>query len=241
MKKATWIKVVVGVKLSADLRSVARELVSRFEALFKVQHLYYARYVDLETRSFVITALTNVDAASIKTFFRGVGVKSVKVEVVGTGSLAHAYAYQMVKHLERFDSDAPQDTEFLDVIHWACNMRGLDYLRESRLYTYAAAKLLHQLGHDQDNLLLVTSRLVPQLKKVRKQLQEEARLKTLVKLAKEMAQSPKENPSAAKERGRKQFGPSASGKAPSSRSHPSSLSGRSKSLARKIWKTPMKK
>jgi len=52
-------------------------------------------------------------------------------------------AYEAVKRMKEPslepENDSPsKDTEFLDVVHWMANMRGLNYIREIRYYAYAA-------------------------------------------------------------------------------------------------------
>lgn len=141
-----WLKITLHLPLNLEnYKQITRDLVARFEATFHVKHLYYARYTSLESSTVEVSALTNADWKFIEKFF--VQNKSVlKVEIVdrSTGSVAHAHAYQAVKRIKPFASDLAEDHDFLDVIHWMCNQRGLDYVREARLYIYAALRIVHK-------------------------------------------------------------------------------------------------
>lgn len=113
---------------------------------FKIKHLYYARYTNLENSTVEISALTGADWAVIKRFFKQPGIVKVVIEDRGTGSLAHAYAYQAVKRIKHYEKDLADDNDFADVAHWMCNMRGMDYLREARFCAYRALCLTHQVA-----------------------------------------------------------------------------------------------
>jgi hypothetical protein len=158
MKKSLpgkWIKIIVQLKQTVDnYRAVTRKIVEDFERGFKVKQLYYARYVDLESIRFEISALTDIDWETLRVFFR-LYSEVLKVEVVdrGEGSLAHAYAYQAVKCLPDFDRDAPDDDALGDVVHWMCNMRGLDYIREARFYSYGALNIAHRTAIESEKNL----------------------------------------------------------------------------------------
>lgn len=143
-QSARWIKITVFLTLD-NHAGLVRGLVPRFESEFSVKHLYYARYTTLETSTFEVSALTAADWNDIKRFFKRTGgVIKVKVEDRGSGSIAHAYMYQAVKNLPVFEKDLAEDDAFLDLIHWASNQRGMDYVREARAYTYASLRILHK-------------------------------------------------------------------------------------------------
>jgi hypothetical protein len=149
--RITWIKIIIHLKIDLEgYKEIVRKLVANFEVAFKVKHLYYARYTGLESSTVEVSALTGADWNEIKKFFKRPGAfltgGVVKVEVMdrGVGSLAHAYAYQAVSRIKPFDKDLADDNDFADVMHWMCNMRGMDYVREARLYAYRALVLLHQ-------------------------------------------------------------------------------------------------
>ena len=141
-----WIKITVHLRFDLpDYKQVVCNLVSHFESEFKVKHLYYARYTNLASNTVEISAFTGADWDGIKKFFKRTdGVLKVQIEDRGSGSLAHAYAYQAVKHIKIYKEDLAEDDAFLDVLHWFCNMRGLDYVREARAYTFAALRILHK-------------------------------------------------------------------------------------------------
>jgi hypothetical protein len=138
-KASGWIKATVHLKRAAGpLTVLSQRHTAAFEKHFKIKSLYFARYSDLSQHQFEVSAKTQATFRQIKDFFRKcLGVSRVEVEWRGTGSEAHACAYQAVKRLPGHYEDAAQDREFVDVIHWMCNMRGLDYARELRFYGYA--------------------------------------------------------------------------------------------------------
>ena len=118
---------------------------AQFEDNFRVKHLYYARYTSLESSAVEISAFTEANWRAVEKFFlKNKGVLKVDIIDRSSGSLAHAYAYQAVKRIKPYEEDLAQDDAFLDVLHWFCNMRGLDYVREARAYTYASLRILHQ-------------------------------------------------------------------------------------------------
>lgn len=159
-------------------------MVESFETKFRIEHLYYAHYSTLEASSIEVSAATKATDADICQFFkRTKGVTRVKVEFRGTGSLAHAYAYQAVKRIVPYAKDLADDIEFLDVIHWMCNQRGLDYLREARLYQFGALRLVHQQALEQDKALRIMRELVPEVEKVTKRLTNEDRIKAATETA----------------------------------------------------------
>lgn len=150
-KHCKWLKITAWVNNSQDRKEAIRKMVRCFESDFRVRHLYYARYCTLEESRFELSAFTEITDSVIKRFFKR--FKEVtRVEIIerGTGSLAHAYGYQAVKNLDAFVTDQANDDQFLDLLHWMANMRGLDYLREARLFSYRALCLTHQVAIESD-------------------------------------------------------------------------------------------
>jgi hypothetical protein len=148
-----WLKIIVTLKNDAPSTEIAWGWVQKFEEAFGIKNLYYARYQDLLKSSFEVSAETTADEARIKRFFRrSRHVIGVKVENRGTGSLAHAIAYQAMKHIKPVEEDTAQDKEFLDVIHWMNNMRGHDYMREIRFYNYAALVFADMLVRNNETM-----------------------------------------------------------------------------------------
>lgn len=141
----TWIKVIIRLQLDLEhYKDTARAVVLLFECACDTRHMYYARYTSLDSSTIEISALTGVSSTCITRFLLQVkGVENVDVQDRGTGSLAHAHAFQAVKHLEPFNQDLAEDNAFLDVLHWMCNQRGLDYLREARLFAFRTLCLTH--------------------------------------------------------------------------------------------------
>jgi len=172
--KKRWVKIICNLspKLNEQgRRAIAKGWTESFEIKFHVEHLYYARYTDLTASRFEISAQATATDKQIEKYFKSAsGISKVKIELRGTGSLAHAYAYQAVKHMKAFDVDAPNDSDFLDVVHWMCNQRGLDYAREARLFTYRSLDLLHSIAHSQDNMQRIAARLQPDILRVAKEL-----------------------------------------------------------------------
>lgn len=122
-------------------------LVKRFEDQFKIKHLYFARYTTLESSKVEISALTGAEFKDIIKLTEQIpGVIRTVIEYRDSGSIAHAYAYQAVKRIDPFEKDLPEDNDFADVLHWMCNMRGMDYMREARLYAYRSLVELHKVS-----------------------------------------------------------------------------------------------
>jgi len=141
-----WIKITLHLPLNLEnYKQFVCDLAIRFESVFRVKHMYYARYTDLDSSTVEISAHTDADWGLIKKFMMQTRLVD-KVEIVDrtTGSVAHAHGYQVVKRLKPYAEDLAQDDAFLDVLHWQCNMRGLDYVREARLYLYAALRIIHK-------------------------------------------------------------------------------------------------
>jgi hypothetical protein len=130
-----WIKIIVALKLGMPGVSVAQTLAVKFKKVFHVEHLYFARYENELSSTFEISALTGADWPKIKRWFKAhTPVAGIKIELRGTGSMAHALAFEAVMTLPPEDPKKAADDPLHDVIHWMCNMRGLDYMREVRFY-----------------------------------------------------------------------------------------------------------
>lgn len=148
-----WLKIIVVLKNEAPSREIAWEWVQKFEHEFGVKYLYFARYQDLLKSSFEVSADTSASEDRIKRFFRRCrDVTGVKVENRGTGSMAHAIAYQAMKHIKPMEEEGVGDREFLDVIHWMNNMRGHDYMREIRFYNWAALSFSDMLVRNNETM-----------------------------------------------------------------------------------------
>lgn len=173
-QKRRWVKIIChfSPKLNEQgRRTIAKGWTESFEIKFHVEHLYYARYSDLTAARFEVSAQVAATDKQIEKYFNtAAGISKVKIELRGTGSLAHAYAYQAVKHMKAFDVDAPNDNDFLDVVHWMCNQRGLDYAREARLMAYRAFEVIHGVANSQDNMQRIAARLQPDILRVAKEL-----------------------------------------------------------------------
>lgn len=143
-----WIKVIVHLELDLEkYKELVRQHVVEFEDKFEIDHLYYARYTDLQSSTVEISAFTSADWKAIREFFKKrEGITHTEIVLRDSGSLAHAYAYQAVKYIKPFEADIPEDHDLADVLHWMCNMRGMDYIREARLYSYRAVVELHKLA-----------------------------------------------------------------------------------------------
>lgn len=152
-----WLKLTIYLKLDLEnYKGVIANLALRLESGFTINHMYFARYTDVNSSTAEITVFTSATPEVLRRFcLRTNGVTKVTCENRGTGSLAHAYAFQMVKYLSSFSEDIADDKGFLDVIHWACNMRGLDYLREARLFAYRATSIVHNIALESDKNLEV--------------------------------------------------------------------------------------
>jgi hypothetical protein len=150
-----WIKLTVFLSLQVEnYKKVVWDAVQSFEHEFNVRHLYFARYTDLETSRVEISAHTGAEFRNIIEFAEKIpGVIRVSVAYRDSGSLAHAFAYQAVKKIAPFEKDLPEDNDFADVLHWMCNMRGMDYIREARLYSYRALVELHKLALESEKNL----------------------------------------------------------------------------------------
>lgn len=149
--KPIWIKITVSFTNGVDLTYVAPPLIKAFGEKFKVEHMYFCRYVNLTGNTFELSALTDATTTAIRKFFRCQSVTSIKIENRGSGSLAHALAYRVVSGLDQFNVDEAEGwNRFLDVVHWMCNMRGYDYVREIRFYNYAAYCFANQVIKNND-------------------------------------------------------------------------------------------
>lgn len=150
-----WIKVILHLRLDLEkYKEIVRRYIIEFEDNFKIKHLYYARYTGLESSTVEISALTPADWKAIREFFeKQAGITHVEVLERDSGSLAHAYAYQAVKRIKPYEPDLADDNDFADVIHWMANMRGMDYIREARLYSYRALVELHKLAVESEKNL----------------------------------------------------------------------------------------
>lgn len=156
--KERWLKIVVSTEPRANSGPLVAATVRALESRIRPKHLYYARYSSYTDAGamdskYEVSLLTAVHERKIKDFFRKLStVRKVEIEFRDSGSVAHAMAYQAVKNISPFSKDAADDNDFLDVLHWMCNMRGLDYLREARLYGYGATRILHLKALELDAL-----------------------------------------------------------------------------------------
>ena len=163
-----WVKITIHIDPKADVHEVAWVWVKAFELQFAVTELYFARYQDLASARFEVSANTKAQLVDIVGYTRrGLWAKDfilrgihglrpartilkIDMELRGTGSKAHALAYQAVKNLpDKLKKDG-WDPELADLVHWAANQRGLDYLREIRFYNCAAANLSGMLAENND-------------------------------------------------------------------------------------------
>jgi hypothetical protein len=149
-----WFKIGVSFKLGTDLHSLGRLMVEEFETQFKVPAIYYARYVNQDSYKIEVSAFVADDPKAIKKWWRKhKAVVGVTIENRDPGSNAHACAYQVVKRLPERVGDFADDKEMMDVVHWMCNMRGYDYMREIRFYAYAAVVFSDMLAKQNDRAL----------------------------------------------------------------------------------------
>lgn len=145
--KPVWLKIILTTEWKMNALAPVAAAVEKFEKRYKVPHLYFARYTDAERSTYEVSALVHADKRSIHKFFMATeGILRVKIEHRGTGSLAHAFAYQAVKHLRHAviatTASAKEDQDqLLDVLHWMCNMSGYSYLAEAALYNHASARI----------------------------------------------------------------------------------------------------
>lgn len=145
-----WIKILVQVNPAyASLEDLCWKWTRALEDEFDIPQLYFARYTGTGECRFEVSANTTATLAELNKFtawFEGKpmgkwkAIRKIEVQPRGTGSAAHAFAYQAVKRLKPVDveMEGPNDNEFIDLLHWMCNMRGMDYIREIRYYGFAA-------------------------------------------------------------------------------------------------------
>lgn len=163
-----WLKIVAYIRparrvVGPEFSRYVASRVLAFEQRFGPLHLYYAIYVEPNSSRFEISACVQMPQSKRKQtvlrkvadFFMGPEVYRTTVDDRTTGSLAHAYMYQAVKHVPEqvLNVDVANDSAFLDLLHWGCNMHGLDYLREIRLYSYASLRFADMLAKSNDEAL----------------------------------------------------------------------------------------
>ncbi len=147
-----WLKVTIMFQPDFDLACSGLDVAHSFEAKFKIQNMYFSRYVTNVKNSLEISCQTTANPKSIRRWFHAKSyVLGLAIENRGSGSMAHAHAYRAISALPL----APKDTEeswnpLLDLIHWMNNMRGYDYLREIRFYGYAAFCFANQVARQND-------------------------------------------------------------------------------------------
>ncbi len=142
VRKLKWLKIIVMFNAEADLRQ-GLELCRHLEITCGIKNLYFARYwppgcveITCETdRSFSTLRLAVRTAAVI-------GVKRVRIEELGSGSLAHAHGYQAVKEIMR---DPDPRRQLMDVVHWTMNMCSCDYAHEVLNYLEASNHFLRHM------------------------------------------------------------------------------------------------
>ncbi len=155
-KAKTWYKVSVFIEPRLNLAKIGLELVCDFETRFSIKQLYFSRYVDNIKNSMEISCATEATPRQIKAYWNSKHyVLAVTVENRGSGSLAHAYAYQAVKLMPVFENKDDHEgwSQFLDVIHWMCNMNGYDYYREIRFYAFGAYSFSNQITRSHDEAM----------------------------------------------------------------------------------------
>jgi hypothetical protein len=150
---AKWQKINVWLKFStADIHATATKIANDFCAQLYPQHMYFATYATTAFIRVEISALFFSRRNDLTKFFKKFSeVKNFNVQPRGTGSLAHARAYQMVRALEPVDGD--WDKQLADVIHWIFNMRGYNYMRELLFYNQAGVALAHHLATEGDEYM----------------------------------------------------------------------------------------
>jgi hypothetical protein len=125
----------------------------------KFPHVYFARYtgamesrLDVIVRSHGATALTQEHVnALMKASGNGCRWQRIEGPTPCTGSLAHATAFEFVVRFHALVAGCAQDEGmdaqarfelWNDVIHWAHNMAGYDYIDESRCYLHGLGKIM---------------------------------------------------------------------------------------------------
>lgn len=161
-----WIKITAMFEPGFDLAVRGLAEVRAFEAHFRIQHLYFSRYVTTLKNSIEISCQTNANPKSIRRWFNNKSyVLAIAIENRGTGSLAHAHGYRLICALPPSDKDGEVSwNDMLDVFHWMCNMRGYDYLREIRFYSYAAFCFSNQVAKQNDEFQAKLSGKAPDKK-----------------------------------------------------------------------------
>jgi hypothetical protein len=148
----SWLKVTVAFEPSFNLAYSGLDVAQCFEAKFKIQNMYFSRYVTTLKNSLEISCQTAANVKAIRRWFQAKNyVLGLTIENRGSGSMAHAHAYRAISAMALADRDKEDSWDpMLDVIHWMCNMRGYDYLREIRFYGYGAFCFANQVAHQND-------------------------------------------------------------------------------------------
>lgn len=119
----------------------------------KFPHVYFARYtgamesrLDVIVRSHGATALTQ---EHVNALMKSTGGATRWQRIVGpipcTGSLAHATAFEFVVRFYALSQSMEDKARFElwnDVLHWAHNMAGYDYIDEARCHLYNIDKIV---------------------------------------------------------------------------------------------------
>lgn len=119
----------------------------------KFEHVYFARYtgamesrLDVIVRSNKGTALTQEHVnALMKSTGGGTRWQRIVGPIPCTGSLAHATAFEFVVRFWGLAQGMEYQARFglwNDVLHWAHNMSGYDYIDEARCHLYNIEKIV---------------------------------------------------------------------------------------------------
>jgi hypothetical protein len=162
-----WLKISLTVKRGDLLYDIAWAWCRAFEHWFCVKNLYFARYQDLLQAHFEVSAETKAMRDELELFtreglwtpfytgsedMRGL-ITDLAMEDRSAGSVAHAFAYQMAASLP-IEPEGQEDwPQLQDVVHWALNMRGLDYLRELEFHGRACAHLAALLAANNEKII----------------------------------------------------------------------------------------
>jgi len=131
----------------------------------KFEHVYFARYtgamesrLDVVVRSISGTALTQ---DHVNALMKSTGGETRWQRIVGptpcSGSIAHATAFEFVVRFYALSQGMEDKARFElwnDVLHWAHNMAGYDYIDEARCHLYNIDKIVSifessiKLGND---------------------------------------------------------------------------------------------
>jgi hypothetical protein len=150
MRQERWLKIKIHFNLDTPV-ALAREVVYTFERKFQVKQMYYAYYQRL-TNIIEVSALTAATKSKIVRHLKRCSlVRTVEVEERGSGSLAHAHAYQMIKAI--YAKDADPEEQLRDTLHWSLNMFGKGYFDELAYHGREAASLAEFLRSENNRAI----------------------------------------------------------------------------------------